>query len=215
MKVCRIIAPPVTQLLRSKWLNFFSRCTERKIESFWPKKFGQIFVPPVTQLFISKWLIFSLGALSEKLSHFDLNSWVKFLFRKWLNFLSQNDSFFLSVHWVKKIEPFWPKKLGQILVPPIYFQILAKFRLKLTQGVTGSLVYYKSSHDIVNVLFFFLVLMSQKCKIKQCYKRNLLISTLKKDNIFPYNFCREFFSKERIKRFTDKNATENFIEKNY
>ena len=26
----RIMVQPVTQLLRSKWLNFFSRCTERK-----------------------------------------------------------------------------------------------------------------------------------------------------------------------------------------
>ena len=48
LKVSRIIVPPVNQLLRSKWLNFFSRCTERKIDSFWPKKLGQIFVPPVT-----------------------------------------------------------------------------------------------------------------------------------------------------------------------
>ena len=36
--------------------------------------------------------IFSLGKLREKLSHFDIKSWVKFLFRQWLNFLGQNDS---------------------------------------------------------------------------------------------------------------------------
>ena len=34
----RIIISPVTQLLRSTCLIFFSWCTERKIESFWPKK---------------------------------------------------------------------------------------------------------------------------------------------------------------------------------
>ena len=38
----RIIIPPVTQLLRSKWLNSFSRCTEKKIESVWLEKLGQI-----------------------------------------------------------------------------------------------------------------------------------------------------------------------------
>ena len=31
--------------------HFFSRCTERKIESFWPKNLGQIFVPPVINFF--------------------------------------------------------------------------------------------------------------------------------------------------------------------
>ena len=29
----RILVPPVTQLIRSKWLNFFSLCTERKKNS--------------------------------------------------------------------------------------------------------------------------------------------------------------------------------------
>ena len=43
LEVSRIIVPPVTQLLRSKWLNLFFRCTKRKIESFWPKNLGQIF----------------------------------------------------------------------------------------------------------------------------------------------------------------------------
>ena len=66
MKVSRIIVPPVTQLLRSKWLDLFSRGTERKIESFWPKNLGQDFFPSHTQLFRSIWVIFSLGALSGK-----------------------------------------------------------------------------------------------------------------------------------------------------
>ena len=53
LEVSRIIVPPVTQLLRSKWLNLFSRCTERKNESFWPKILGQDFFLSVTQLFRS------------------------------------------------------------------------------------------------------------------------------------------------------------------
>ena len=60
----------------------------------------------VTQLFRSKWkwlIFFSLGALNEKLSHFNLKSLVKFLFRQWLIFLGQNDSFFLSEHWERKL----------------------------------------------------------------------------------------------------------------
>ena len=44
-----ILISPMTQLFKSKWLNFFSRCTERKIESFWSKKLGRILVPLVTQ----------------------------------------------------------------------------------------------------------------------------------------------------------------------
>ena len=52
----QFLVPPVTQLLGSKWLKYFSRRTERKIESFWPKKLGQILVPTVTWLLGSKWL---------------------------------------------------------------------------------------------------------------------------------------------------------------
>ena len=68
--------PPVTQLFKSKWLNFFSRCTERKIKSFWPKKLCRISVPPVTQLLRSKWLNFFSRCTEKNLSHFDLKSWV-------------------------------------------------------------------------------------------------------------------------------------------
>ena len=91
----------MTWVLGSKWLNYFSRCTEQKIESFWLKKFGQILVLPVTQLLGSKWLNFfsrcterkiesfnwpvKFGWIlippvtqlfKSKLSHFDLKSWV-------------------------------------------------------------------------------------------------------------------------------------------
>ena len=61
----------------------------------------------------------SRGALSEKLSHFDLKSLVEFKFRQWLSFLGQYDSIFLSVLWEKKLKSFWPEKLGRILVPPV------------------------------------------------------------------------------------------------
>ena len=70
------MVPPVTQFLGPKWLNYSSRCTEPKIESLWLKKLDQILVPPVTQLFKSKWLNFFSHALREKLSHFDIKSWV-------------------------------------------------------------------------------------------------------------------------------------------
>ena len=53
---------------------------------------------------------------AKNLSHFDLKIWVKFLFCQWLNFLGQNDSFFSGAR-SEKIETFWPKNLGQILVP--------------------------------------------------------------------------------------------------
>ena len=72
----QILVPPATQLSGLKWLNYFSRCTEQKIESFWPKKLCQILVPTVTLVLGSKWLNFSLGALREKLSHFDIKCWV-------------------------------------------------------------------------------------------------------------------------------------------
>ena len=48
------------------------------------------------------------------MSHFDLLSWVEFLFRQWLNFLSQNDSIFSLGALREKIESFWPKKLSHL-----------------------------------------------------------------------------------------------------
>ena len=86
-------------LLRSKWLNFFSRCTERKILSFWPKKLGQISVPPVTQLLGSKWLNFFSWCTERKIESF----WPKKLGRILIppvtqkvgsNFRSSSDSTF-------------------------------------------------------------------------------------------------------------------------
>ena len=58
--------PGVTQLFRSKWLNLFSRCTERKIKSYWPKIIGRILVPQVTQLLGSKWLNFFFRWTEQK-----------------------------------------------------------------------------------------------------------------------------------------------------
>ena len=57
---------------------------------------------------------FSLGALSEKLSHFDLKSLVEFQFHQWLNFLSQKDWIFFSRCTERKIESFWPKILSYL-----------------------------------------------------------------------------------------------------
>ena len=58
-----------------------------KIVLFRPKNLGWILIPPFNSNFFSQndW-IFSLGALKEKLSHFDLKSRVEFLFRQWLKF---------------------------------------------------------------------------------------------------------------------------------
>ena len=56
--------------------------------------------------------MFSIGALREKLSHFDLKSWVEFWFHQWLNFLSQNDSIISLGALREKNESFWPKKLN-------------------------------------------------------------------------------------------------------
>ena len=115
MKIGWIIVPPVTQVLRSKWLNFFSRCTERKIESFWPKKLGQIFVPPVTQLFRSKWLNFFYRCternIESLLGQIFVPSVTQLFWSNWLIF------FFRCTE--RKIESFWLRKLGQIFVPPV------------------------------------------------------------------------------------------------
>ena len=66
----------LTQIFKSKWLNFFASCTERKISHFdlknwntgrtkiWPKFLGQ------------NDSIFLLTSPREKMSHFDLKSWV-------------------------------------------------------------------------------------------------------------------------------------------
>ena len=49
---------------------------------------------------------FSLGAPKEKMSHFDLKSWVTGWTKIWPNFLRQNDSIFCSVHREKKLSHF-------------------------------------------------------------------------------------------------------------
>ena len=120
--------------------------------------------------------ILSLGALREKLSHFDLKSWVKFFFAsnstfrsKWLIFFSRCTE--------RKIESFWPKKLGQIFVPPVFnfsgqilvppvqFQMLVKFGLNLTQRVTGSLVLYKDQERALpRKRILYCILLFNKCQ---------------------------------------------------
>ena len=103
-----------------KMTYFFSRCSERKNWVILTQKFGSNFNSASVSIFFrSKWLIFLSVHDAKKLSNFDLKIWVKFLFCQWLIFLGQNDSFFLSVNESEKIESFWPKNLGQILVPPV------------------------------------------------------------------------------------------------
>ena len=109
----RIIIPPVTQLLRSKWLNFFSRSTERK-NSHFDKKLGQILVPPVTQLFRPKWLNFFQSVhweknwvifWPEKLGQILVLPVTQLLGLKWLNYFSRCTerklSHFYLISWVK------------------------------------------------------------------------------------------------------------------
>ena len=55
---------------------------------------------------------------AEQLSHIDLKIWVKFLFCQWFIFFDQMTQFF-SRGTKRKIESFWLKDLGQILVPPV------------------------------------------------------------------------------------------------
>ena len=50
--------------------------------------------------------------------------------------------FFLSVHWEKKIDSFWPKKLGRILVLPVN----QLFKVKITQFLLSMHWEKKLSH---------------------------------------------------------------------
>ena len=73
---------PVTHFARSncksasdwtckvKMTQFFLSVHWEKIESFWPKKLGQILVPPVTQLLGSKWLNYFSRCTERKIESF-------------------------------------------------------------------------------------------------------------------------------------------------
>ena len=131
------------QLFRSKWLKFLYWCTERKIESFWPKKLCQILVPPLTQVLGSKWLNFFSLCTERKIESFwpKKLGWILIppmtqLFKsKWLNFFSRCTK--------RKIESFWPKMLSHLRswVETKTFK-LKKHLLYLldTQRIMGSLV---------------------------------------------------------------------------
>ena len=76
----------MVQYWESNWLNIESQIDstiESQIDSYIIQLLtllGRIIISPVTQLLRSTCLIFSLGALREKLSHFDLKScgtWVE------------------------------------------------------------------------------------------------------------------------------------------
>ena len=110
-KNTRLLGLNNTRLFRSKWLNFFHRCTERKIESFWPKMLSHLsWVETKTfrlnwkkklnsrdSLFRSKWLNFSLSApreknwviLTLKLSHWWNQNFTQLFRSKWVNYSSQ------------------------------------------------------------------------------------------------------------------------------
>ena len=127
----------LTQIFRSKWLNFFAQCTMRKNESFWHKNLGQILVPPVIQFFLGQNDSF-FSQLSEKIESFwpknlgqiFVLSVIEFFRSKWLIFL----------WWSEKIETFWPKNLGQILVPPV-----SHFDQSLTTKIWPKFLYPKLS----------------------------------------------------------------------
>ena len=70
----------------------------------------------------------------KKLSHFDLKNSITGRTKIWSKFLSQNDSFFLSVKESEKLESFWYKNLGQILVPPVIQFFYVKMILFFSLG---------------------------------------------------------------------------------
>ena len=78
--------------------QFFSQCTERKIQSFDLKSWvtGGIKIQP--NFLGQNDSIFLLIAPREKMSHFDHKTWVTGGTKIWPNFLSQNDSIFCLVH---------------------------------------------------------------------------------------------------------------------
>ena len=73
----QIFVSSATQLLRSKWLNFFSRCTERKNWVILTKKVGSNFSSASDSTFkVEMTQFFLIVHWEKKLSHFDLKNWV-------------------------------------------------------------------------------------------------------------------------------------------
>ena len=137
----QILVPPAPQLLGLKWLNYFSRCTEQKIESFWPKKLCQILVPPMTQVLGSKWLNSFSRCTERKFESFwpKKLGWILIppvtqLFKsEWLNFFSRCSE--------RKIESFWPKMLSHLSWDKnILIEKKKTFIVLDTKRITGSLV---------------------------------------------------------------------------
>ena len=97
------VSTQVTQLFRSKWINFSSQCTKRKKLSHIDFKNWVTGHQNSTQLFRSKWLnFFSLSAPREKIESFWLKKLSHYGIKIRHNILGQNDSLFLSVHREKK-----------------------------------------------------------------------------------------------------------------
>ena len=107
------------QWLNFLWLNFFYRCTDRKIESFWHKNLGQILVPPVAQLLGSKWLNYFSRCTERKIESFWPKKLGQILVPPVTQLKGQNDSIFSLGALSQEIESFWPKKLARILIPPV------------------------------------------------------------------------------------------------
>ena len=87
----------LTQHWESNWLNTVSQIDS----TLWVK---------LTQHWDSNWLKYSPVTHFARLNYNSATD---------LTFKVKMTEFFLSVHWEKKIESFWSKKLGQILVPPV------------------------------------------------------------------------------------------------
>ena len=86
--------------------------TERKNESFWPKKFNHWQNKNLTQIFKSKWLNFFASCTERKISHFDLKKIETLAELKFdPNFWVKMTQFFAHCT-ERKNESFWPKKLS-------------------------------------------------------------------------------------------------------
>ena len=110
----------LTQHCKSNWLKYsqvthFARSNYNSASDFTFKVKDSNFSSASDSNFLVKMTqFFSIGALREKLSHFDLKSWVKFQLNHAVTQLfEQNDPIFSLGALSKKIQSFWPKKFGR------------------------------------------------------------------------------------------------------
>ena len=102
-KLGRILISPVTQLVKSKWLNFFSRCTEGKILVILTEKIGSNFSSTTDSTFLIKMTQFFYRRTEKKIESFWPKKFLSQKFQsqiivppvsellgsKWLNFFSR------------------------------------------------------------------------------------------------------------------------------